>query len=68
MKVYIRHADSEKAQYLTEVQDFNDAPKLLAFVKEQGVYSAGVEFGKNDEWSTQIVVDEEDAYLEIVFG
>lgn len=68
MKVYIRHADDDKARYLTEVSDFNDAPKVVAFVKEQSVQAGGVEYGKNDTWSTQVVVDDEDAYLEIVFG
>ena len=68
MKVYIRHIDDTKAVYLTEVQDFNDTAKMVPFLKQVGVYVGGSTFGEDDSFETQVVVDGEDAYLEVIVG
>lgn len=68
MKVYIRGSSGTDARYLTELSDFNDAPRLLSFLKEAGVYVDGQSFGTNDSWMTQVVIDEHDAYFEIIVG
>ena len=41
---------------------------LRKFLKQVGVYVGGSSFGENDSFETQVVVDGEDAYLEVIVG
>jgi len=65
IEVYARSANEADSNHLASVANVGQLKELLQHMREVGVYCEG---DTHREFDTQYVVDDSDAYFEIVVG